>query len=367
MQHKRSILRMWGKSLLVCLLCILLCSCFGCSRRSLRTLLGTESGSSLEDTWGSAHASPESHDLSELFGFHSDAASLPSQTSRPADTAFAAASTATARATARPTEQVTPRSTAASTARCTPSPVAPSDWRSLYAEQLEYLIYQTMEGSEFMPILTFLLVDVDNNGVPELLHLSYIDNVATDNCLTVYYISGNCLQSTTTFPCGMPMDYAYQPMPIDKYRSPETGNMVYLVEGEWGTRADSYYSIYLCDAAAGVFFEPLLEGFSSTDAETLLPQADYDYANVYPDVVYEDCYAVYRYKGNIISGDDFEYFRSYINENYTIMDWDPIWFDEGALSNLENTYGDSMNSGMSAEEAAAFVANKILYSGQYGY
>lgn len=220
-------------------------------------------------------------------------------------------------------------------------------WQSVYRSYLEQLITERMNQGIDLPALRFTLLDINNDGVPELVDCFANDEDSEPYFLSVYYIDGGAVRLLGRADVDLyvrPGFYAFEDKTL--------GTVCYIGGLEVNISSESMqdYSIWGCQSNGELYFERLFFQQSSSDRNQLLELADSD--SIYYDSE-TGLYTISVYQGAFVTPDALEdTMENFANQHERLTE-QVSWFQDGSEDgSYPSRYLEFISSGMSAVSAA---------------
>ncbi len=228
-------------------------------------------------------------------------------------------------------------------------------WQSIYRSYLEQLITERMSMGGDVPALRFTLLDMNNDGMPELVDCFANDDDSDPYFLSVYYIDGGAVRllgEADVCLDGTPMFYAFDDKTLDTVCY--IGGLDYSIS----TESKQDYSIWGCQSNGELYFERLFFQQSSSDRNQLLELADSD--SIYYDSE-TGLYTISVYQGAFVTPDVLEdAMEAFANQLERHME-QVGWFQDGSEDgSYPSRYLEFISGGMSAVSAADELIDSIF-------
>ena len=228
-------------------------------------------------------------------------------------------------------------------------------WQSVYRSYLEQLITERMNPGSDVPALRFALVDINNDGTPELVDCFANYEDSDPYYLSVYYIDGGAVRLLGRADVDLndrPGFYAFEDKTL--------GTVCYIGGLEVNISSESMqdYSIWGCQSSGELYFERLFFQQISSDRNQLLELADSD--SIYYDSE-TGLYSISVYQGAFVASDVLENAMENFANQHERLTEQVSWFQDGSEDgSYPSRYLEFISSGMSAVSAADELIDSIF-------
>ncbi len=230
-------------------------------------------------------------------------------------------------------------------------------WQSVYRSYLEQLITERMNQGGDVPALRFTLLDINNDGTPELVDCFTNGEDSDPYFVSVYYIDGGAVRLLGRADVNLyvrPGFYAFNDKTL--------GTVCYIsgLDSSTSNGSKQDYSIWGCQSNGELYFERLFFQQSSSDRNQLLELADSD--SIYYDSE-TGLYTICVYQGAFVAPDALEdAMEPFLNQLDRLTE-QVSWFQDGSEDgSYPSRYLEFISGGMSAVSAADELIDIIFQS-----
>lgn len=234
-----------------------------------------------------------------------------------------------------------------------------ADWEAPYRVLLEQLIPERMGSLADGNGIQMALVDLNFDGIPELIDYVYTGNASDDRYIDVYYIENGCTRLLGTTAADR---VNKQTLQLCQDRT--TGNKFFVSKGSNDTDECEVGEIYVwgMEGLEQPYCECLFLTQRSADKSVLMTYADESFIEFDES---ESLYCVYTYCYGHVSGEDFFHTLTAFENSYSILEWQIPWYIDGYAAHrddgvLQFEYADSIHAGATATDAATTVVQEIV-------
>ena len=234
-----------------------------------------------------------------------------------------------------------------------------SDWQAVYQSFLEQLIPERMNSDDFDLGVKMTLVDLNFDGIPELLDYYYADNESDDRKLTVYYIDGGCTHILGSASIDGDLDSSKPGFAL--YRDTVKDDLYFVSIGEFGTEYYCGEEICLWGSKKSPipYYECMFLQQSCEKREDLLQYSDEAFIQYNAS---QNAFVSYAFQNDYISEGEYANAENMFWSILDAQDWTVQWYADGyeSLTSAGSLYRQCISDGKTDQEAADAVFEQIL-------